>query len=233
MKKLILSFLPIFILSSQVFAIAGFGLNFNKSMYSVAESTSSLKFENIEVATITQHAFDNGLGIGGYLYIDAIPMVDLDIEGSLIISPYEFSFTNANPLTSIDKQQFGWVDASGYITLQKKILKLSIPFLAKAKLTAGAGVNSHSSTPMVDQKMMETVMGGAGNLESGTLDTDELIKYLKDNKVSSKGFHIQTGVQFKLLMLDSFLFYRHVIADDVIPDAKGFGSLNLRLGMGF
>jgi len=125
------------------------------------------------------------------------------------------------------------VDASGYITLQKKIFKLSIPFLAKAKLTAGAGINSHSSTPMVDQNMMETVMGGAGNLESGTLDTDELITFLNENKVSSQGFHIQTGVQFKLLILDSFLFYRHVIADDVIPGSKGFGSLNLRLGMGF
>ena len=232
MKKIIQTFLPIFILSSQVFAIAGFGLNLNKSMYSVAESTSLLTVENVEVATITQHEFENGVGIGGYLYIDAIPMVDLDIEGSLIISPYKFSFNN-DALTSIDKQQFGWVDASGYITLQKKLLKLSIPFLAKAKLTAGAGVNSHSSTPMVDQKMMETVMGGAGNLESGTLDTDELIKYLKDNKVSSTGFHIQAGLQFKLLMLDSFLFYRQVIADDVIPGAKGFGSLNLRLGMGF
>jgi len=231
MKKIIQTFLPIFILSSQVFAIVGFGLNLNQSIYSVAESTSSLKVESVEVATITQHKFDNGLGIGGYLYIDAIPMVDLDIEGSLIISPYEFSFNNA--LTSIDKQQFGWVDASGYITLQKKIFKLSIPFLAKAKLTAGAGINSHSSTPMVDQNMMETVMGGAGNLESGTLDTDELITFLNENKVSSQGFHIQTGVQFKLLILDSFLFYRHVIADDVIPGAKGFGSLNLRLGMGF
>ena len=233
MKKIIQTLLPIFILSSQVFAIAGFGLNLNKSMYSVAESTSSLKVATVEVATITQHAFDNGLGIGGYLYIDAIPMVDLDIEGSLIISPYEFSFTNDNPLTAIDKQQFGWVDASGYITLQKKLLKLSIPFLAKAKLTAGAGVNSHSSTPMVDQNMMEAVMGGADNLESGTLDTDELIKFLNENKVSSKGFHIQTGVQFKLLMLDSFLFYRHVIAEDVIPSIKGFGGFNLRLGRGF
>ena len=118
MKKIIQTLFPIFILSSQVFAIAGFGLNLNKSMYSVAESTSSLKVATVEVATITQHAFDNGMGIGGYLYIDAIPMVDLDIEGSLIISPYEFSFTNL--LTSIDKQQFGWADASGYITLQKK-----------------------------------------------------------------------------------------------------------------
>ena len=134
MKKLILSFLPIFILSSQVFAIAGFGLNFNKSMYSVAESTSSLKVATVEVATITQHAFDNGLGIGGYLYIDAIPMVDVDIEGSLIISPYEFSFTNL--LTSIDKQQFGWADASGYITLQKKNIKTQYSFSSKSKVNS-------------------------------------------------------------------------------------------------
>ena len=238
MKKIIQTFLPIFILSSQVFAIAGFGINLNQSMFSIDKSTSPLLIDNpaggdqLNVGSFTQNSFNNGYGVGGYLYIDAIPVVDIDIEGSLIISPYKFSFNN-NALTSIDNQQFGWVDASGYITLQKKILKLSIPFLAKAKLTAGAGVNSHSSTPMVDQNMMEAVMGGADNLESGTLDTDELIKFLNKNKVSSKGFHIQTGVQFKLLMLDSFLFYRHVIADDVIPGAKGFGSLNLRLGMGF
>ena len=79
---------------------------------------------------------------------------------------------------------------------------------------------------------MEAVMG-TGNLGTGTLDTDKLISYLKDNKVSSTGFHIQIGVQFKLLMLDSFFYYRQVFADKVIPDAKGFGSLNFRLGMGF
>ena len=55
----------------------------------------------------------------------------------------------------------------------------------------------------------------------------------KDNYITSSGFHLQGGLQFKILMIDSFLFYRQVIADDVIPDAKGFGSLNLRLGMGF
>ena len=65
---------------------------------------------------------------------------------------------------------------------------------------------------------------------------DETLKtYMtnKDNYLSSNGFHLQGGLQFKILMLDSFLFYRQVFDDAVIPDAKGFGSLNLRLGMGF
>ena len=235
MKKLILSFLPIFILSSQVFAIAGFGINLNQSMFSIDKSTSPLLIDNpaggdqLNVGSFTQNSFNNGYGVGGYLYIDAIPVVDIDIEGSIIGSLYDFSFANAVDTVN---QQFGWADASGYITLQKKIFKLSIPLLAKAKLSAGIGINNHTSTPMINQNMLMAVIPG-GDLENGNLDPDELITYLDDNKISASGFHIQTGVQFKLLMLDSFLFYRHVIAEDVIPGSKGFGSLNLRLGMGF
>ena len=235
MKKLILSFLPIFILSSQVFAIAGFGLNLNQSIFSIDKSTSPLLIENpdggdlLNVGSFTQNSFNNGYGVGGYLYIDAIPVVDIDIEGSIIGSLYDFSFANAVDTVS---QQFGWADASGYITLQKKIFKLSIPLLAKAKLSAGIGINNHTSTPMINQNMLMAVIPG-GDLENGNLDPDELITYLDDNKISASGFHIQAGLQFKLLMLDSFLFYRQVIVDDVIPGAKGFGSLNLRLGMGF
>ena len=232
MKKLIQTFLPILIITTQVFAIAGFGLHLDRSMYSVDKTTTSLTSGGIEVASITHHGFDNGFGIGGYLYVDAIPMVDVDVEAIILLSPYEFSFSNYTPGSAINNQKFGWADFSGYFTLQKKLFKFSIPLLAKTKLTAGAGINLHSSIPMISQDMMESVMG-AGNLDSGSLDTDELIKYLKDNKVSDTGFHIQTGLQFKLLMLDSFLYYRQVFADNVIPSAKGFGSLNLRLGMGF
>ena len=231
MKNLIQTFLP-FIISSQLFAIAGFGLHLDRSMYSVAETTTPLMVGDSEVGSITHHGIDNGFGIGGYLYVDAIPMVDLDIEAIILLSPYEFSFSNQIPGSAINNQKFSWGDFSTYFTLKKKLYKFSIPLLAKTKLTAGAGINLHSSIPMISQDMMESVMG-AGNLESGTLDTDKLISYLKDNKVSSTGFHVQTGLQFKILMLDSFLYYRQVFADNVIPDAKGFGSLNLRLGMGF
>ena len=231
MKKLLFMFTTIFLLNSLVYAIAGFGLHFDRSMYSVSETSTPLTVASPLSASIIHHGFDNGYGIGGYLYIDAIPVVDIDLEANLLISPYDFSFVQ-NGITTIDKKQFGWTAGSGYLTFQKKLFKLNIPLLAKAKLTAGAGMNSHSSIPMISQDMMESVMG-AGNLDSGTLDTDELISYLKDNKVSSTGFHVQTGIQFKILMLDSFLYYRQVFADDVIPDATGFSSLNLRLGMGF
>jgi hypothetical protein len=61
---------------------------------------------------------------------------------------------------------------------------------------------------------------------------DNLEDYLKDNTIDATGIHIQTGLQFKLLMLDTFLNFRYTIVDDVVPDAGGFGSVNFRLGFG-
>ena len=186
MKKLLSIFTIILILNSSAYAIAGFGLHLDRSMYSVAKTTTPLTQANVEVASIIHHGFDNGYGIGGYLYIDAIPVIDIDFEGNLLISPYDFSFVQ-NGITTIPKKQFGWTAGSGYLTLQKKLFKLNIPLLAKAKLSAGAGINTHASIPMISQDMMEAVMG-AGNLGTGTLDTDKLISYLKDNKCPQLDF---------------------------------------------
>ena len=86
MKKLILSFLPIFILSSQVFAIAGFGLNLNQSQFSVDAKTTSLG----DFGSYGYGEFSGGIGGGGYLYIDAVPFFDLDLEFSLFRTNYDY-----------------------------------------------------------------------------------------------------------------------------------------------
>ena len=65
------------------------------------------------------------------------------------------------------------------------------------------------------------------------IETNDIKFTLDENKISSSGFHIRAGLQLKLLMLDSFLYYRHIFADNIIPGAENFGSLNLRLGLGF
>jgi hypothetical protein len=59
-----------------------------------------------------------------------------------------------------------------------------------------------------------------------------MIDYLDENKIETGGFHLQLGAQFKLLVFDSMLIYRHVFTDGITPDTKGFGNLNLRLGYG-
>jgi len=231
MKKLILSFLPIFILSSQVFAIAGFGAQLGQSMFSVEESSPTLSVPGV---TLKNGAYDNAYSVGGYFYIDAIPVVDLEVDFNIQGNKYDINFENALGV-KMAPLNFAWGSTDVYFTVRKKIIGIGIPFLAKAKLFAGGGYNTHLSTPIANETMLTSLCDDdLENCDVTSLDkTLETYMTNKDNYLSSSGFHIQGGLQFKLLMLDSFLFYRQVIADDVIPGAKGFGSLNLRLGMGF
>ena len=215
---------------SQLFAIGGFGLNLNQGIYSVSKSKDTLKVLNQNVGIIEHHGLNNGYGLGGYLYVDALPFVDIDLEAIVHFSEYKYSFKNQ--VMEVNNKSLAWTDFAFYGTLNKKIIKLSIPFIAKAKFSAGIGLNN-TSTPMINQSMFEAVLGGPDNLSDGELDVDEFSEYLKDNKISSTGFHLQTGIQFKLLMIDSFIFYRHVFVDDLLTDINNFGSINLRLGMGF
>ena len=224
MKKIIQKFLPIIILSSQVFAIAGFGLNLNQSQFSVDAKTTLLG----EFGSYGYDEFSGGIGVGGYLYIDAVPFVDLDFEFSAFGTNYDYLLTIGSDTKSYSVPYGSF---AGYVTLQKKVFKLSIPLLAKAKLTVGAGLNSQTYKSIPDQSDLESL--GVSSLTSDLPTLDKLVDYVNEKTVRKSGFHIQAGLQFKLLMLDSFLFYRQVIVDDVIPGAKGFGSLNLRLGMGF
>ena len=76
-------------------------------------------------------------------------------------------------------------------------------------------------------------MGGDLTTEP-TFSEDDLVDFINENKIDKSGLHFQVGMQFKLLVLDSFLFYRHTLGDfDDVLDAKSFGSLNIRIGMGF
>ena len=224
MNKLIKSLIPLFIIISQVFAIAGFGLNLKQPQFSVDAKTTLLG----DFGSYGYDEFGGGIGVGGYLYIDAVPFVDLDFEFSAFGTNYDYLLTIGSDTKSYSVPYGSF---AGYVTLQKKVFKLSIPLLAKAKLTVGAGLNSQTYKSIPDQSDLESL--GVSSLTSDLPTLDKLVDYVNEETVSKSGFHIQAGLQFKLLMLDSFLFYRQVIADDVIPGAKGFGSLNLRLGMGF
>ena len=91
----------------------------------------------------------------------------------------------------------------------------------------------HTVTPLMSMDLMISALGDTLTVNPTNLSEDGLIDFLKENQVNSSGFHIQSGLQFKILMLDTFLFYRHTFAKDVISRQDHFGSLNLRMGMGF
>ena len=88
------------------------------------------------------------------------------------------------------------------------------------------------ATPLMTIDLMEEMMGGDLGEDPTNINEEDLIEFLDENKIESSGIHVQAGLQFKVLMLDSFLFYRHTFAKDLVPDADAFGSVNLRLGFG-
>ncbi len=241
MKKLYLKII-IAIIPFSIFAIGGFGLNVPYSAFTVDPSSSDLTIDvlgnSTKVGQIDRFGFENAYGFGGYAYLDIIPFIDLDIDVNFMGNLYDFSFINDGmEVLGVDPDtlNFAFFTANSYLTIQKSIFKIGIPFLAKAKLYGGAGLNQHQSTPFIDQEMMEAFVtneNGETDLENGEFDSAALEDYLSENLKESSGFHIQTGLQFRLLTFDFFAFYRYTIASDVIPDSKGFNSLNIRLGLG-
>ena len=239
MKKFFIGIM-IVVLPTSIFAIGGLGLSVGQATFTVDASSSDLTIEGIgKVGQIDHHGFENGFSIGGYLYLDIIPVVDLDIEVNGMANGYDFSFYNEAMVNADvaepDTFAFAFASANTYITIQKPVFELGIPFLAKAKLYAGAGFNQHVATPLIDQEMMESfVVDAEGNadLQNGEFDSAALETYLKDNLNKATGLHFQAGLQFRLLTFDFFTYYRYTIAKDIVPGNNGFGSVNLRLGLG-
>ncbi len=211
---------------NRALGVVGFGFQGGQSIFTIASSISSK-----DGADLTISEFANPFSGGGYLYIDAIPVIDLEADFSISFKKYTFDFGNAIGVRG--PYDFGWADFSIYLTAGKKIVGIGIPLLAKAKLFYGGGYNMHTVTPLMSMDLMKSALGGDLGDDPTSLSENDLIDFLKDNQVNTNGFHIQSGLQFKILMLDTFLFYRHTFAKDIIFDQDHFGSLNLRMGMGF
>ena len=216
---------------TSLFAIGGLGFYGGQGMLTVA-STTETDVNNI--ATITTGEFSNPMQFGVYLYIDAIPFIDIEVDAQATWSEYTFDFSNTfggPDGTTVGPYDSYWGGVSTYITLRKKLIGFGIPLLGGAKIHAGGGYNMHSFGPLANLNLVEDLMGDLS--AEPEFNEKKLVEFVKDNKVDINGFHVQAGLQFKLLMLDSFLIYRQTFGgfEDVI-DAKSFGSINLRLGFG-
>ena len=235
MKKIIQTFLPIFILSSQVFAIAGFGAYGDFDLLKYPDGSSG----DISTYGVEYKGFDNAKGFGFLFYIDAIPVVDLEADIEFVGNLYEYTpYLLGAAQTS---QELPWGRVSTYLTIRKEILGLSIPLLAKAQLYGGLGFNKHKVIPIMTEKVIKEAFNAddlATALDSFGTDADpdqaatDLAKSMLDNVEDISGFHLQAGVRGKLLMFNAFVNARYTIAKDVIPDKSGYPSLWVGLAIG-
>ncbi len=226
MKKVILfALVASTITVSPLAAIGGIGLQLGQGAFTVG---STEDIDDSGLITVTTGEFSNPISFGGFLYLDLFSDFSLEAELQLTASEYDFEFTNA--LGTAGPYNGYWGGASTYITVRKKIFGLGIPFLGGGNLFAGGGYNMHTFAPLADLSLVESLMGDL--TEEPTFSEDDLVDFVEENKIDKSGFHIQAGFQFKLLMLDTFVFYRHSVGEfeDIVGE-KSFGSLNLSFGL--
>ena len=227
MKKVILfALVASTITVSPLAAIGGIGFQLGQGAFTVA---STEDVDETDFITVTTGEFSNPISFGGFLYLDLFSDFSLEAELQLTASEYDFEFTNA--LGTAGPYNGYWGGVSTHITVRKEIFGLGIPFLGGGNLFAGGGYNMHTFAPLADLSLVESLMGDL--TEEPTFSEDDLVDFVNENKIDKSGFHVQAGFQFKLLMIDTFVFYRVSFGEfeDIVGD-ESFGSLNIRLGLG-
>ena len=128
MKKMFsISIFLLFI--SQAYSLAGFGLNLNQTMFGVDEKTNSIS----TIGSYSYEKISGGNGLGGYLYIDAIPFIDIDLEFSGFGTTYNYSVTiDQTQTTTSYSLPFG--SLAGYLTMQKKNIPIKNSISCKSEI---------------------------------------------------------------------------------------------------
>lgn len=228
MKKFLVPLFVITVLipANRAYAIAGIGLYYNTDAVSVAGGT-----DGASPISLTRDGFDGTIGGGLFVYIDAIPFVDIEVSFEAAVNQYQFSF--GNEFSELGPIDFGWARASQYYTLRRKLVGFGVPILGGVQLYAGGGYNKHSSSPLASLDMVEGLLGDlTSSFDTSALE-ENLISYIKENKIDASGLHIQAGMQMKILTFSGFVNYRITMAKEVVPDAKSFSSLWAGLAFGF
>ena len=231
MKKFLVV-LTLAMLPSSAFAIIGFGIQAGQDMAKL-DALSHTEGEGLTAVTVNSFEMEaNPVNFGGYAFVDLFGFA-LEAEGDIAAGAYQFEFENV--LSTLGPVDFGWARVSYAVTMKKNIMDLSIPFLAKTALNAGAGFGGHVSTPRASVDMVKELLGddltNVDALNEGL--EDKLGDYLVDNMIEASGLHVQAGLRFKVLVLDTQLNLRYNIAENVYDGSAGFAQVMFKMGIAF
>ena len=236
MKKM-LSLFMMALVPSFAFALVGFGIQAGSDLSKLGSYSYSEGSGLTEVTINTYEMKSNPGSIGGYAFVDLFGFA-LEAEGEFAGGKYEFDFTNEFLPEMEDKIPFLWGRASYSFTLKKNIMDISIPFLAKAAINAGGGFGSHAATKRVNVDMVRNILGeeDLANVELGQNEIETLLEDFltnKENWQEASGLHLQAGLRFKVLVLDTHINARYNLAKDIYTDKAGWLQLMFKLGFAF
>ncbi|MFB0515950.1 MAG: hypothetical protein ACETWG_05025 [Candidatus Neomarinimicrobiota bacterium] len=220
MKKTLLALglvLALLVPSQRAMALIGFGLNAGQDSYSISGESYTNLF-GISGITLTREDFDKPFGIGGYLFIDAIPIIDVEVGFDLYGRDY--TFTYVNDLTGdSEPQDFAWLRTTGYLSIQKNVFKLPV-----IKFYVGGGLNFNASLPIVDKDFIEEFLGD----ENTALDIDDLLEASESNS----GVHFELGARMKppLIPIALNVRFRQTMVEGIVPGKKAFATISAGIG---
>tara|TARA_Y100001958_G_C21050360_1_gene416784 strand:- start:61 stop:777 length:717 start_codon:yes stop_codon:yes gene_type:complete len=235
MKNMLLVLGLIFI-PSTAFALIGFGIQAGSDLSKLGPETY---VDNSGVTPVVFNSYEmknSPVGGGAYAFVD---LFGFALEGDFDFAVGEYEFDFGNEYITLDPVQFAWGRFSYATTLKKNIMDISIPFLAKAAINAGGGFGGHISTPRASIDMVKELFGdnlvafGNPSEEDAKTAEDlerELITYLEDNSIEASGLHLQAGLRFKVLVLDTHLNARYNLAKNVYDGKNGFLQLMFKIG---
>jgi len=227
MKKLLMV-LIFAMLPSSAFALIGFGIQGGQDM-------SKLEAYSYSEGLVSINALEMGTNPGNFGLYAFVDLFGYALEGEMEFGGGLYEFTFDNPINSLGPVEFIWVRTATVLTIKKNLMDVSIPFLAEAALNAGAGFSNHKSTPRASVGMVRELFGDDLTSVDALGDgmEDELITYLEDNLIEASGLHLQGGVRFKLLMLDTHLNLRYTMAKNVYDGSNGFMQMIFKTGFAF
>ena len=227
MKKNIITLFLI----SKIFAVGGFGI------YGGPNSSSTLPASSSGSVVLTPQAPSLDVNVGFFIYVDALPFVDIDIAWERGFNTYPFSFT-VDGVELGEKYDWWDVRESQYYTVRRTVIDGGIPFLAKAKLYGGVGYNKHTVYPNISVQFIENTFPNMDLVDAVNQDfssgdvTGNVSDYIDRFKKNVNGFHIQGGLQLKVIALSLFVNARYTFANDVIEGKSGFTNVWAGLAFG-
>ena len=203
----------ILIIVGLIFPLGGIGFSGIANMYNTGSVTDTeTDADDTIVLTSISDGLENGFNL--FIYFDALP------KGLAIEYNWEF-FKMQSLNTTLNFNNSGAIEGemasyrtSKYLTLKKEVVGLSIPFLAKASIYLGGGINQHNSTvPSIS--LLKDITGAFDfeDLYTGfdfeEIDLNKVKEEIDNHSIETKGLHIQAGMQGKLLMLNAFINARY------------------------
>jgi len=204
--------------TQQTSAIIGVGLNAGQDSYAIPGKTYTNLFLPNSGIEFTRKDMNNPIGGGVYLFIDFLPVVDIELELNMFLNKFDVEYINPNvPDVS---EEFGWARTAGYLSIQRKLFK--IPMFS---IFAGGGLSFHASVPLLDDKFVEEFLD---NDPTKPLE----IKDLEDEIIKKTGFHIELGGRFKPILIPFAVNvkFRHTFVDGIVPGKKSFSTISAGFG---